>query len=304
MTKRYVSENLDLTRLPPPDVVKIIDYEVIFAARIAKLAERFAAIGIDFDTGKLETEPAATLQQEDAYREMLTLAAINDRARSVMIAFAVGADLENLGAFYGVTRHLITPADPLTGAAAVYEDDESLRKRIQLAPEALPYAGMTGGGYRSLALKTAPTVKDAVPIKRDGGRVDVVLLSRFGNGQVQSGVVTEVYKAFQDDEATQLTDVVAVRSAEIVEYPISVKLKVPLGPDHAVVRAAAKKAIEAYVAERHKVGKTIFLNGLIAAAKVGGVEDVVMITPTASIVPENDQAAYCTGVTVASELSE
>jgi phage baseplate assembly protein W len=174
MTLRFASTNLDLSRLPSPEVIKSVDYEQILAQRLADLVARFKAIGIDLDTTSLESEPAVILEQADAYREALALAAINDAARSVMLAFATGGDLEHLGAFFGVQRLTVTPAT--NDAPAIMEDDASLRARIQLAPEALPYAGMTGGGYRSLALKTAPSLKDVLPLKRSGGQVDIVLL--------------------------------------------------------------------------------------------------------------------------------
>ena len=104
---------------------------------------------------------------------------------------------------------------------------------------------MTGGGYRSLARLTAPSVKDVSTIKRDGGRVDVILLSRDGNGTVPSPVVTEVYKAFQDDEATQLTDVISVRSASITTYSVSLTLRVRRGPDPQAVKIAAEAQVRA-----------------------------------------------------------
>lgn len=298
MTARFDAANLDLSRLPSPEVVKNVDYEAILAARIADLKARFNAAGISYDVDTLETDPAAILQQEDAYREALDLAAINDAARSVLIAFATGADLDNLAAFYGVVRLVVTPATEQV--AEVLEDDESLRTRVLLAPEALPYAGMTGGGYRSLALKIAPSVKDAKPIKRAGGMVDVVLLSRTGTGAVASGVVSAVYAAFQDDEATQLTDIVSVRSATILSYAVALTLRIPLGPDPALIKATAKKAVEAYVLARHKVGARVYAQMIEAVASVGGVEQVA--SDLEDIVPAGDQAAYCTGVTVDHEI--
>lgn len=298
MTTRFVSDDLDLSRLPAPEVVKGVDYEVILAARLADLQARMAAAGIDFDTGNLESEPGSILEQADAYREALTLAAINDAARAVMLATATGANLDNLAAFYGVQRLVITPADTTTSPVtpAVMESDSDLRRRVQLAPEQLPYAGMTGGGYRALALRLAPSVKDVTTVKRDGGRVDVVLLARDGDGTVADAVVTAVYAGFQDEGATQLTDIVTVRGATIVPYSANVVLKVRAGPDPAVIKAAAETAIRAYCTSRHRVGLTVYANMIEAAAAVGGVENATV--DIGDVEPGADGAAYLASLTV------
>jgi phage-related baseplate assembly protein len=54
MTFRFASTNLDLSRLPAPEVIKPVDYEQILAERLADLVARFKAIGIDLDTTSLE----------------------------------------------------------------------------------------------------------------------------------------------------------------------------------------------------------------------------------------------------------
>lgn len=298
MTLRFASANLDLSRLPAPEVIKGVDFEQILAERVADLVDRFAAIGVDFDTGNLESEPAVILQQADAFREALTKAAINDAARGVMLAFAYGSTLDHLGAFYGVQRLEVTPATAT--APAVMESDADLRARIQLAPESLPYAGMTGGGYRALALKTVPALKDVSPIKRDGGRVDIVLLAREGSGEASNAAVDAVYSAFQDDEATQLTDIVTVRSATIVPYTVNLHLKIRIGPDPAVVRASAEAGIRAYAADRHRIGRVVYANMLEAAAAVGGVEQVTV--DVGDIDPGEGGAAYLAGLNITHEV--
>lgn len=298
MTSRFVSETLDLSRLPAPEVVQPASFEDIFAARLT----RFKELWPDFDMDGLETDPVVILEQVAAYRETLAYAAINDAARSLLLPYATGANLDNLAAFYGVKRHVLREAT--NTEPAVLESDADLRRRAQLAPEALPYAGLTGGGYRSLALLTAPEVKDVGTVKRGAGRVDVVLLGRAGNGAVSSEVVNKVYAAFADDAATQLTDVVSVRSAEIVSYAVNVRLVLPRGPDPALVRETARQSIEAYVTSRHRVGQPVFVQMIAAAASVGGVERVILNGPVSDVLPDPAQAAYCTGITVTHEVVE
>lgn len=298
MTARFVSETLDLSRLPAPEAVQGVSYESIFAARLA----RFKELWPDFDMDALETDPAVILQQVGAYRETLGYAALNDAVRSLLLPYATGANLDNLAAFYGVQRHVLVPADPPD--PAVMEPDEDLRRRVQLAPEALPYAGMTGGGYRSLALLTAPSVKDVAAVKRGQGRVDVVLLAREGDGTVEESVVNAVYNAFKDDAATQLTDIVSVRAADVVTYDVTLTLRLPRGPDPALVRQAAERSVRAYVDSRHRVGLPVYRQMIEAAASVGGVERAILTAPAQDVVPDSFSAAYCDDITITHEVIE
>ena len=68
---RFPFASLDLSLVPPPQVVQPVDYETIRAVRIAELTARFAAAGVPFDVGAIESDPSVIHQEEDAYREML-----------------------------------------------------------------------------------------------------------------------------------------------------------------------------------------------------------------------------------------
>ena len=95
---------IDLSLLPAPNVIEPLDYETLLADRKARLlalaptaqqAELAAVLA-------LESEPLTQFLQETAYRELLLRARINDAARACMLPWATGADLDNLGALYGV----------------------------------------------------------------------------------------------------------------------------------------------------------------------------------------------------------
>src|SRR5690606_24987794 len=116
--------------------------------------------------------PGIILQQADAYRELLAYAAINDAVRSVMIAFAVGADLDHMAAYYGVTRRIITPAAGST--AAVLESDAEFRRRALFAPEAMAAAG-PHGAYVLHALTADPRVLNVDVWSPDPGKVTVAV---------------------------------------------------------------------------------------------------------------------------------
>jgi phage-related baseplate assembly protein len=262
------SSSIDLSRLPAPQVIQVLNYEAILAARLADLAARLEG----FDA-LLESDPAVKLQESDAYRELLTLAAINDRAAAVMLAFARGSDLDHLGAFYNVVRLELEPATADT--PAVMESDADLRRRIQLAPEELARTGLTGGAYISRALRSSSDVADVATVKRGNGRIDVVLLGRAGDGSLDADQVATVAAAFADDDAVQLTDIVSVRAATIVPFSVKVALSVPYGPDQALIKSAADKAVRSYAARQRKVGRTVYRQMVEAAASVSGVDKAV-----------------------------
>ncbi|SON55819.1 baseplate assembly protein [Hartmannibacter diazotrophicus] len=148
--------DIDLANLPAPEAVETLDADAIAAERIAELATRLAAIGVPFDTGGLDSEPLAVVEQAGAFAETLLRGRVNDAVRAVLLATATGTDLDQLGAFLGVARLVLTPVDDTATppTEAVLESDTAFRRRIQLAPEALSVAGPEGA-YLALALGTS-----------------------------------------------------------------------------------------------------------------------------------------------------
>ena len=272
----------DLASLPYPGVVEALDIEAIVTSMRDDLVTRFPAIAGVID---LESEPARKLIEVFAYREVLLRARINDAARQRMLAFASGSNLDAIAAYYGVSR--------FDG-----ETDASLRRRTQLAPEAMPHGG-TLGSYKFLALQAAfPLLKDVGVMARGRGHVDVVLLGSSGRGAVTSDVIERVRAKLLADDGAPATDVIAVVGARIVPYSVAVTVHVALGQDPVSVRANAMSALEAYVAERHRIGVMVAASGLWRAAHVPNAERVEAIAPVADIHAKPDEAPYCTGITV------
>lgn len=63
-----------------------------------------------------------------------------------MLPYALGADLDNLAAFFGVERQLVDPGNPRAWPPEppVWEEDDRFRRRIQLALEGYSTAGPAG----------------------------------------------------------------------------------------------------------------------------------------------------------------
>lgn len=285
---------INLSLVPAPDVVETIDFEAVLADLIATLRTRYPEF-----TADVESEPVYKLLEVAAFRELVLRQRINDSARAVMLATATGADLENLGALYGVVRLQVTPAQPdaVPPVEAVMEDDDRLRVRIQLALEGFSTAGPIGA-YLFHTLSADPTVLDAGIDSPVPGTVRVTLLSADGDGTADAQLQATVLARLNDEDVRPLTDTVQVQSANIIPYTIEATLTFYPGPDAAAVLATAQAAIAEYVVATHRVGHDVTLSGVFSALHQSGVQNVTLTSPTADIVISPTEAPWCSGITV------
>ncbi|MBR8114437.1 baseplate J/gp47 family protein [Burkholderia cenocepacia] len=288
---------IDLSRLPSPDIVETIDYETLLAERKAALialypADKQAEVAAAL---ALESEPMNIHLQENAYREMVLRQRINDAARSVMLAYAEGKDLEHLAALFNVERLTITPADPANDIEAVYEDDTDLRARTQLAPQGFSVAGPEGA-YIKHARDADGLVLDASAVSPAPCEVVVTVLSREGDGTADATLIGKVKAALSADDVRPMTDLVDVRSATIKRYSVRATLVFFAGPDRSVALAEANKRVKAYTDEMHKLGMAVTLDGVYAAARAPGVQKVYLDEPASDIPATKQEATYCESI--------
>jgi phage-related baseplate assembly protein len=284
---------VDLSRLPSPDIIEALDFETIYADALAHLKAELAAVGIVYEAR--DSDPIAKLLQTFGYYAQLLRQRVNDAARAVMPAYAVGADLDNIAALFGIVRLLITPANPQLGTAAVMESDTEFRRRMVLAPEGYSVAGPIGA-YVFHALTAHPDVLDASAESPSPGVVVVSILSRAGDGTASPAVVEAVRAYMSADTRRPLTDFVSVQAAGIVDYAVDYDIRTFTGPDTGVVVAASRARVAAYVAESHRLGRDVTRSALFAAAHVEGVQNIVLNSPVADIAISRAQAPYCTGI--------
>lgn len=282
---------VDLSRLPAPDIIEALDFETIQADAVARMLELMP----DFENR--DSDPVTKLLQVVSYIVQLVRQRVNDAARAVMPAYAVGADLDNIAALFGITRLTITPADIVLGIPAVMESDMDFRRRMVLAPEGYSVAGPEGA-YIFHALSADGDVLDASATSPDPGEVLVSILSRTGSGAASPELIAKIAAYVSDETRRPLTDFVTVQSAEIVNYAVIATLTTFSGPDGGVVLAAAQASLNAYVESSHRLGRDITRSALFAALHVEGVQNVVLTSPAADIVISRTQAPYCTGTTV------
>lgn len=300
---------INLANIPAPDIVEALDFETIFAAMLADLQARDPVF-----TALVESDPAYKILEVAAYRELLIRQRINDAARGVMLAYAVGTDLDNLAANFNVQRLLITPANDsaIPPVPAVYESDERFRKRTQLAWEGLSTAGPVGA-YIYHGLSAHPDVADiaveavefhlsagsividyaAHLASPEPGMVAVTVLSKSGNGSPSAEVLNAVTAALNSQKVRPLNDRVIVRGAGQSQYVVEATLYFYDGPSSATVLQAAQTAVEAYVANHRKIGDVVSQSGLFAALHQPGIKNVVLAGPTIDITADTHQFPVC-----------
>ena len=293
---------IDLNNLPVPKVVQELSYETLLAQRKAK----FLSLQENDDMRQhwqarlqLESEPVVKLLEENAYLELLLRTNINESAKAVMLAYATGSDLDQLGALFGVTR-LIIQAEDLKStppSPAKYEDDERFRTRIQMSLEGLTTAG-SRASYEFHALSTSTKVKDVDVTSPTAGTVKVAILSTEGQGTADSDLINAVKEQLNAEHIRPLTDTVLVESAVILPYEIQAAITLYPTVLESVVMANVNQAIANYANKQHLLGIDITLSGIYAALHQEGVQNVKLTKPLADLIVQPHQAAYCTQIQV------
>lgn len=297
-----MSNPIDLSKLPAPTIIDPLDYEQLFEERKARLIELTPEAEREElrETLQLESEPLVKFLQESAYRELLLRQLQNERARSLMLAYAEGAELDHIGVTYYMTERLtLQEADPGTTPPLeeVKESDPDYLRRILLAHDAFSTAGGRNA-YRYFALGADPQVKDADAVRPLSGLVQVYVLSREDDGEAPAAMIEAVEAALNADDVRPLSDTVRVTSATVLSFAVSATLELRNGPDADVVREEAIAAAREYVNQRHALGETIVAGALESRLYVPGVERVTMASPLQDIGDDPSEAPYCTAIEV------
>lgn len=294
------STAIDLSLLAPPDVVKQIDFEIILKEGLEDFYQKMREVDPEFPD-LLESDPAMKLAQAFAYREMLVRQDANNQARAVLLAYAEGADLDHKAAERNLSRRIISPATDTT--PEVKESNESLRKRVQLAPEGQTTAG-SEGSYIFHGLNADPRVKDIYPYapldENDNptGICNIYVLSTEGTGEASEDLLNVVTAALNAKSVRPLTDKPLVYSASILNYSIEAEIFIDEGPDENIILSSCYKAAEEYTNKSHSFNDGISLSGIYQALHQPGVSRVNLISPAGNIDTSLGQVAYCTGINI------
>jgi phage-related baseplate assembly protein len=299
---------IDFSSIPAPIIIEELDYEAILEEMIADLRARDPSY-----TEILESDPGVKILEVAAARELTLRQRVNDALRATLLRFAIGADMDNLAAFYGVTRLL-------------NEEDEALRLRTI---ERIMGSSTAGGAawYRYQALSADDRVKDAAVsspepgevlvsilsdeaydvetatgetldviggdfgLQRNTGETDAVYRARIlafveasgGAGLASQALLDAVNDRLQADNVRVLTDTVTVEGATII--PVNVTAQVWLYPGtHEAVFQGLEAGLRDAFAAQAGLGWDVTTSWLIAQLHPAGVQRVILTAPAANVV--------------------
>lgn len=293
---------VDLSRLPAPDVIETIDFEELLARAIASLEARAPELAAELT---LESEPAVKVLQAATEHAVHLRARVNDAARAVLLPYATGADLDNLLVPFGIERLVVTPADPaaVPPRPAVLEDDASLRRRGQLAPDGQSVAG-SRNAYIFHALSADGRIVDAAVINPGLGLVEVVYLALDELGQPTAAPTAAVLAACDADTVRPCSDVVTVAPAGVVPFDVVATLRVKPGPDASIILAEARARLDQRLAEVRQIGRSVSRSVLLGALHVTtDIIEIDLTSPAADLTIAASQVAIAGSVTLTSAVA-
>ncbi|MFJ4256701.1 baseplate J/gp47 family protein [Pseudomonas monteilii] len=323
---------IDLSLLPPPDVVETLDFETLYQEVLGV----FRAHMGDQWTALLESDPVVKLMEVMAYRELVMRARVNAAAKASLLAYAKGADLDNRAADYGVQRLTIRAANPdaVPPVTALMESDEALRYRTRLSLEALSVAGSSGAyeyhalsasaelvhvsvdsprfsGVAVTAAVKAQLPPGAIVVVCDydaglanplPGDVSLALLAGPASTVPEAQLVGTVLKALSADDVRPVTD----RPRAQVGIPSDVKVEAVLwvedGPDPDVVLAAARASLEAAIATARRLEGQLPVSAIYAALHVTGISRVDLVKPVEGVVCDKRHYPRATSIALTTKV--
>lgn len=292
---------IDLSQLPAPEVIEVPDFETLLAERKENLialypSDEQAAMR---SVLALESDPLVKCLQENVYREILLRQRINEAAQAVMVAYALGTDLDQLAANNNVKRLTISPANPdaVPPVAAVMESDDDLRLRVPGAFEGLSVAGPTAA-YEFYAKSADGRVSDVSATSPAPAEVLITVLSRDNSGAATADLLNAVNVALNAEEVRPVADRVTVQAAAIFDYQVKATLHLFDGVAAGPCLEAAQAAMDAYLTDQKKLGRSVRRESYGAVLRVAGVDWVEITEPAQDIILNRTQAGNCTAVAV------
>lgn len=296
---------INLQGLPPPNLIKPIAPEVELAEIRAEFAAKFPQNHPIHEALALESEPVNKILEVLAYRYSLKVSEINRTARSLMLAYANGADLDHIGVtYYRVQRKVLQFENLTTNPVTpeILEDDSAYRDRLALSVEAETKAG-SAGAYLFHALSASSevfnaTVDSPAPTEVDiylSGQIDGDVLEQANKTVgVSQAAINDVAATLTADDVRPLTDLVRVHGATAKAYQIEAVIYIKAGISPQLILDQGLAALRAYLRSEFKPGRRIATSRIIGALDVNGVSRIELVNPASDVLVNISQVAHCT----------
>lgn len=272
--------DFDLASYPKPEAIEEVSVELIIEGHKARFQEEWEALRAErpelnlpaFNTAGLASEETSILFEATSYRELLLRIRVNEAVRANLLAFATGADLDHLAAFYGVVR-------------MVGEADARLRVRTILEIRGRSTGG-TAPRYEAVAMAASIRVRSARAYRT--GRdptVHVAIYAEDNAGLADDALLGTVRQALNAPDVRMVNDIILVASAvfRVVDVAAEVWL-LPTASDAVLPIIAA--AVKTKWSTTSTLGFDLTTSWLIAALMQSGVQRVRLISPEGDVVAD------------------
>lgn len=276
-------------------VLEQIDVEQILADRMGRLKELWAQYdppsAAQYDVELLEFDPIKINQEACAYFELLLRDRVNQAARAITLAYAIGTDLDAVASRYpgGVPR--------LEG-----ETDDRYRRRIWLSPNTLSPHG-TAEAYEFWALTAVPELRDVTAIRsvmHDYYPTILItcLLDDFATPSPSQEQLVRIRSYIQSLSRMGLTDVISVNPPKVkeIEYIVRVWLYPGPAPDQAITTITNN--LQKLIDNQYWLGHDHTHTAIHAACAISGVHNVDIESPADDVNVPLDWVIKVTNLTV------
>jgi phage-related baseplate assembly protein len=281
--------------LQPMQVLEKLDVETILATRMTRLKQLWQfydpPAAAQYDVEQLEFDPIKINQEVASYFELLLRDRVNQAARSVTLAYAIGTDLDAIASRYpgGVPR--------LPG-----ESDDRYRRRIWLSPNTLSPHG-TAEAYEFWALTALPSLRDVTAIRAVmHDYYPTILITCLKEPPADPKPTDEelvLVRAYIQSLSRQgLTDVISVNPPKImeIEYTINVWLYPGTAQDQTMTKI--RDSLAKLLDDQYWLGHDHTLTAIHSACNFTGVHHVDVIEPATDVFVPLDWLVRVVNLTV------
>jgi phage-related baseplate assembly protein len=320
--------------LPPMKVLETINTEAIIAARMAQLKTIWTANdppnGAAYDVDSLEFDPLKIQAQLSAYFELMLRDRVNQAARAITLAFAVGSDLDAIGSRYPYGGKRKTQDAGTWTGPGTQEPDDLYRTRLWMSPSIFSLSGPGQGTYESYVFwaMSAPmplgvgALKHAAAFTKAGtGNIYIPILPLstlnltwvkgvidrrqwvLTPGAITKPTVEQIsavysYIVAPDQARKGLTDVINILAPKVINVAIDADLYWFPGVDVNSLITLTNKAVSDLVAGINWLGADLTRMALQGAFAQSGMYRAVIRSPLDDVLIDNSAVINITSVTL------
>lgn len=305
---------IDFSTLPLPEIIEELDFETILQQVVVDLLARDPS----YET-ILESDPGIKILEVAAARELILRQRINDALKATLLRFTGGGDMDNMAAFYNVTRfpgetdaafrlriiERIEGSSAAGGAAWYRSHARSSDARVKDANVASPGPGevivtilsfegsqlpaATGADLDQLGEAFGVTRTQSEADADYRARVLAIVLAGGGYGTASPELISIVDDYLQDDGVRVVTDTLTTTGATIL--PVDVTANIWLYPQSrlSVFEALSSQLQSAFDAQSG-LGWDVTRSWIIAQLNTAGVQRVEMSLPAADVICRPNEA--------------